>query len=220
MFNKRSFQAWGWRQANRIRTRLHDLNYFFWEATLQCNLNCKHCGSDCTKDQQFAELPASKVIEVFQDIAQHYNPRQIMVAVTGGEPLTRPDLFEVLSQIKQLGFPWGMVTNGMLVNQAVVEDCIATGMRSVSVSLDGLESAHNWLRNHDQAYHNAISALEQFVQARKFQKVEAITCVYPGNIDQLDQIYETLLELGVQSWRIFSIFPKGRAIDHQEIVLN
>lgn len=100
---------------------------------MQCNLNCRHCGSDCGKDKKFEELPAEKVLSVFKDIAKHYEPEKIMIAVTGGEPLVRTDLFDILFKISEMGFPWGMVTNGMLVNQQIVEKCAAAGMKTVSV---------------------------------------------------------------------------------------
>ncbi|MFZ5966965.1 MAG: radical SAM protein [Bacillota bacterium] len=218
--SKKRFEQWGWRQAKKIRTQIHELNYFFWEATLKCNLNCRHCGSDCTKDEKLPELPAEKVLEVFSDIAQNYKPQDIMVAVTGGEPLVRKDLFDILDDVNQLGFPWGMVTNGMLVDEKVVGKCITAGMKTVSVSLDGNAHTHNWLRKNENSYKKAINALKLFVEAEKFDTVEAITCVYPGNIDHLNELYETIQAIGIQSWRLFTIFPKGRALDDKALLMT
>jgi len=211
---------WKWQQAKKIMAETHKLNYFFWETTLKCNLNCRHCGSDCNKNEQFKELVSEKVIEVFEDIAQNYDASKIMVAVTGGEPLIRKDLFIVLQKIHELGFSWGMVTNGMLVDEDVVVKCIETGMKTVSVSIDGMEESHNWLRNNDMSYKKAINALKLFVQSGKFQVVEAITCVNEKNIDELSDMYQTLLTLGVDKWRIMSVFPKGRAEGNKELVIN
>jgi radical SAM protein with 4Fe4S-binding SPASM domain len=143
-----------------------------------------------------------------------------MVAVTGGEPLMRRDLFEVLGAVSALGFPWGMVTNGMLVTEKVVEQCLRTGMRTVAVSLDGLGESHNWLRNHGQAYARALRALRLLLAARQFEMVEAITCVHAGNVDELPRMYDFLRQLGVQGWRIFSIFPKGRAAQDGNLATN
>ncbi|HEX3043310.1 MAG TPA: radical SAM protein, partial [Bacillota bacterium] len=143
-----------------------------------------------------------------------------MVAVTGGEPLIRPDLFDVLAEVGRLKFPWGMVTNGMAVDDRVVEKCLETGMRTVVVSLDGLEESHNWLRNNPTSYQNATHALELFVSAKKFDVVEAITCVSYKNIDQLELVYQRLRDLGADSWRLFTIFPKGRANQNPELFSN
>jgi len=215
-----SFQQWAWRRAVRLRAQLHPLDYFFWEATLRCNLSCRHCGSDCTRDAQQPELTAEKVLAVFRDVAAHYDPTRITVAVTGGEPLVRRDLFPIMAKIAGLGFPWGMVTNGMLVDERVVALCAETGMRTVVVSLDGLEEAHNWLRNSPQSYTRAVNALRLFASARQFQFVEAITCVHAGNIDQLEELYQTIRGLGANGWRIFTIFPKGRATVNPEITVT
>ena len=158
--------------------------------------------------------------KLHEDIADNYDAQKIMVAVTGGEPLVRKDLFDILSEVSRMGFPWGMVTNGMLVNEEVVEKCIKSGMKTVSVSLDDLASTHNWLRNNETSFERAINALKLFEKSKSFSAVEAITCVNTTNIKQLDDIFETLKGIGVHSWRLFTIFPKGRAEINKELVLN
>jgi radical SAM enzyme (rSAM/lipoprotein system) len=219
-YSQKKIQQWGWRQSVKFSTKVHDLNYFFWETTLRCNLRCRHCGSDCGIEKEDSELPAYKVLEVFKDIAAHYNPKKIMIAVTGGEPLVREDLFDILTEVSQMGFPWGMVTNGMLVDEKTVEKCAAAGMRTVSVSLDGLEDSHNWLRNNEMSYERAVNALKLFKESGHFQSIDAITCVNSRNINELEDIYKLLSEIGIQGWRLFTIFPKGRAVSNSELVIN
>ncbi|MDP4091541.1 MAG: radical SAM protein [Bacillota bacterium] len=217
---KKKFQQWGWRQSVRFKTKVHDLSYFFWETTLGCNLKCRHCGSDCSIDKKDMELPAEKVLGVFKDIAEHNNPERIMVAVTGGEPLARKDLFEILSEVSKMGFPWGMVTNGMLVNEEVVEKCAAAGMRTVSVSLDGLWDSHNWLRNNEISFERAVNALKLFKKSGYFETIDAITCVNPKNIGDLEEVYKLLSGIGIEGWRLFTIFSKGRAEADNDLVMN
>lgn len=204
----------------RLNTKIHDLTYFFWETTLKCNLKCRHCGSDCDKDKSIENLPKEKVLQVFRDIAANYKAEDIMVAVTGGEPLVRKDLFEILSEIGGMGFPWGMVTNGMLVDENIVRKCEDAGMKTVSVSLDGIGETHNWLRNSELSYDRAINALKMFLQSGKFSVVEAITCVNSKNIDQLEDMHKILRDIGVNGWRLFTIFPKGRAKQNEMLLLN
>lgn len=211
---------WAWRNAKRFKTPLHDLTYFFWEATLRCNLSCRHCGSDCMKDEQMPELSKEKVLSVFKDIARNYDARKVMIAVTGGEPLVRGDLFDVLAEVHALGFPWGMVTNGMLVDDAVVRECTRTGMRTVVVSLDGEKESHNRLRGNPHSYERACRALSLFAQKKAFSVVEGITCVHNENVDELDAIYATLDKTGANAWRLFTIFPKGRAAHNKELVVT
>ena len=204
----------------KFNAKVHDLTYFFWETTLKCNLKCRHCGSDCDKDKILEDLPKEKVLQVFRNIAENYEAKDIMVAVTGGEPLVRKDLFEILSEISTLGFPWGMVTNGMLVDEKAVEKCVDSGMRTVSVSLDGIGETHNRMRNNELSYDRAINALKLFLKSGKFNVVEAITCVNSENINQLEDMHKILKNIGVQGWRLFTIFPKGRAEINSELILN
>lgn len=214
------WQWFGWRWLNRTRAFFHPLEYFFWEATLNCPLECRHCGSDCRKSLSHHDLPKEKVLSVFRNVAQHYSPHTIMVGVTGGEPLARHDLFEILSEVHALGFPWGMVTNGWSVTPEVVEQCRRTGMRTVSVSVDGLQDRHDWLRHREGSFARAVQALRLFVAQKTISKVEVITCVHQGNIADLPILRDFLREIGVSGWRLLTIFPKGRAELHAGIVVN
>jgi radical SAM enzyme (rSAM/lipoprotein system) len=217
---KSKIQIWGWRQGVKLNAKVHDLNYFFWETTLCCNLNCKHCGSSCGMDKKGVELTAENILKVFRNIAENYDPKKIMVAVTGGEPLLRKDLFDIMKEVSSLGFPWGMVTNGMLVDEEIVQKAFEAGMKTVSVSLDGLEASHNYLRNNDKAFNGAINALKLFKKSGYFSSVEAITCVYSKNLNELEGMYEMLKAMGIEEWRIFNIFPKGRAAFNEELLLD
>ncbi len=216
--SRNAIQQWAWRRATDLKANIHDLDYFFWETTLKCNLTCRHCGSDCTRNPQMPEISGNKVISVFKDIASHYDAKRIMVAVTGGEPLMRNDLFNILGEVSAIGFPWGMVTNGLLATEKVVDNCLQTGMRTVAISLDGLESSHNWLRNNSDAFSRTTNAIRLFLSAQRLDMVEVITCIHPGNVDELPRMYDLLRKMGVQGWRIFSIFSKGRATQQENIV--
>ncbi|HNV70520.1 MAG TPA: radical SAM protein [Candidatus Ozemobacteraceae bacterium] len=209
-----------WRQLLRLRRKAHLLDYFFWEATLRCNLACRHCGSDCLKDPRTSDLSADRVIGVFRNIAERYFPSLVMVAVMGGEPLVRPDLFEILAEVQRFGFPWGLVTNGMLVDEHIVQKCQSTGMKTVSVSIDGTSTFHNAFRGHPESYERAEQAVRLFVASRAFQVVDVITCANAENLDHLENLGHHLHALGVQSWRLFTIFPKGRATTAPHLIAS
>jgi len=101
-----------YRLHKKNQTKLHELSYLFWECTLRCNLNCLHCGSDCTQEAFTPDMLGEDFLRVLESIAPHVNPNKTMVVITGGEPLIRKDLAEVGLEIYKRGFPWGMVTNG------------------------------------------------------------------------------------------------------------
>lgn len=114
--------------------RLHDLRMLVFEVTQRCNLACRHCGSDCTRSAATPDLPPEKVLEVLREVARAYDPERITVMIGGGEPLLYEGLWELGRGIRKLGFPWGMVTNGVLWDEATPERARKAGARSLSVS--------------------------------------------------------------------------------------
>ncbi len=203
----------------RNETRMHQLNYILWESTLRCNLNCRHCGSDCKKDAAQKDMPAEDFLRAIDEITPIVNPNKTMIVFTGGEALMRKDLEEVGQELYNRGFPWGVVSNGMLFTEKRLLSLIDAGLRSVTISLDGLESAHNWLRGHPKSYEKALHALGLLTQTQHLA-YDVVTCVHSNNYEGLPQMRDKLIAMGVEAWRIFTVFPIGRAAQDQELQLN
>ena len=210
-------KRWGWVQD--LESDLHNLRYLFWESTRRCNLSCLHCGSDCGKDEGQPDLPADVVLGALSAIAGKYDAGEIMLVVTGGEPLVRPDLFEVLGQARELGFKLGMVTNGYTLTEDRARELGEIGLRSIVVSLDGPEENHDWLRNRPGSFERASRAIVA-LRAARIPIVEAITCATPRQLDRMDETYDIVRGLGATHWRVFNIFPKGRARGNADVLLD
>jgi radical SAM protein with 4Fe4S-binding SPASM domain len=208
-----------WRLFTKLETELHPLRYLFWECTRRCNLRCRHCGSDCTRESDVPELTEAQVLRVMKEIAEAYPPQKIMVVITGGEPLVRKDLLPIMAQIRALGFRLGMVTNGFALDQEKAHQLAQVGLESVVVSLDGPPQEHNWLRHNPRSYERAVGALSALLEVG-IPLVEAITCVHNDNLKTLDETFELLRDLGVRWWRLFNIFAKGRAEDDPILLLT
>ena len=119
--------------AYRAHTiKKHQLTYLFWECTLRCNLNCRHCGSDCKKEASIPDMEPSLFLKALDEIKQQVDPHTVMICITGGEPLLRNDLESVGKEITARGFPWGIVTNGMLLTSERFSSLLRAGLRSVS----------------------------------------------------------------------------------------
>lgn len=88
-----------------MKEKEYRLKTLFWEGTLRCNAFCEFCGSRCG-EVSCNEISGEKIEKVFEDIADAYNPGSIMINVTGGEPILRKDLFEVMTKASAMGFPW------------------------------------------------------------------------------------------------------------------
>ncbi|PKN47973.1 MAG: radical SAM/SPASM domain-containing protein [Deltaproteobacteria bacterium HGW-Deltaproteobacteria-17] len=212
------FQETRWGLYQKLESDLHELRYLFWETTRRCNLNCLHCGSDCGRDDSLSGMPAELVVKVLSDIAGAWDARKIMLVVSGGEPLVRPDLFPILERAHAMGFRIGMVTNGWALTPAVATRLAGVGLESIVVSLDGPRAQHDWLRNRQGAFDRAVGALRNLV-AVNIPIVEAITCVTPASLPHLEATYEIVRATGANYWRVFNIFPIGRARDNADLLL-
>lgn len=202
----------------RVQAKLHELNYFFWECTSRCNIACLHCGSDCKIIPDTPDMPGDDFIKVVKQVATKYDPSKVMIVVTGGEPLVRKDLEEVGHQLKEMGFPWGMVSNGYAMTPERFRSLRDAGLRSATISLDGLKENHDWLRGRDGSFERAVDAI-RLLANEKGMVYDVVTCVNRRNFDELDQIKALLVGMGVRRWRLFMIDPIGRAAQNPDLML-
>ncbi len=198
----------------------HKLTYLFWECTLNCNFYCKHCGSSAGDKVYKNELATEEIKKTFREIAEDYDSKKIMLAITGGEPLLRKDLFNVMGYAHNLGFEWGMVTNGSLVTKEIAEKMKETGMYSVVVSIDGIGETHDDLRQKRGAYKKAIAAVKILSNVDSIKALQITTTLNRKNFYELEQMYETFVPLGITSWRVMNIDPIGRAEQNKELLLT
>jgi radical SAM enzyme (rSAM/lipoprotein system) len=207
-----------YRQLKKQNARDHRLNYIFWECTLRCNLSCIHCGSDCLKDPGTRDMPAEDFLGAIDQVRPIVNPNETLIVMTGGEALVRKDLELVGQVLHRWGFPWGVVTNGALLTQKRLQSLVDAGLRSLTISLDGMEASHNWLRGSAKSFQKAYKAIQE---VRRYPELafDVVTCVNQKNLGELGRVKELLIDAGVREWRIFTIFPIGRAADHKELQL-
>lgn len=201
-----------------IRTQRQLLQEVFWECTLRCNLSCLHCGSDCRKDDMPKDMPYADFAKVLDEIAVEKDPSYIMIVTTGGEPLVRKDIVECGREITRKGFVWGMVSNGMLLDENKLRQLIDAGLKTIAISLDGFEEVHNWMRGNHHSFRKAVDAIRALTKSDITWDV--ITCVNSHNFPSLSQFKEFLVDLGVAHWRLFTVFPMGRATDNAELQLT
>ncbi|MCI6618845.1 MAG: TIGR04133 family radical SAM/SPASM protein [Prevotella sp.] len=199
-----------WRHLQDNLIKEHPLRQLFWETTLRCNLHCRHCGSDCRTVSGTPDMPREDFMRVLDSIARRTDPHQVFVILTGGEPLLRPDIVECGREIYSRGFPWGMVTNGLMLTSEKLKALIGAGLHALTVSLDGLEENHNWMRGHAESFSRVSRALD-LMRAEPTLAYDVVTCANARNIDELPALRDFLISKGVRSWRLFTVFPVGRA---------
>lgn len=208
-------------ELDRVRrhndAQLHPLYQLFWECTLRCNLHCLHCGSDCRQESLVPDMPAADFLRAVDEVRPHVDPHRLMVILSGGEPLMRKDIEEVGRELHRREMPWGMVSNGMLLTEERLRGLLAAGMHSMTISLDGNAVDHNWMRGNQHSHERALAAVS--LLSRTDLSWDVVTCVNRRNIQYLPEIKEMLLEAGVRAWRLFAIFPVGRARQHPDLQL-
>lgn len=207
-----------WRRHN-LKT-LHPLQQLFWESTLRCNISCRHCGSDCRSEVSTPDMPKEDFLKVIDEqILPNVNPHHLMIIISGGEPTMRQDLEQIGYELKKRELPWGMVTNGMLLTETRFRSLRQAGLLSMTISLDGFEEDHNWMRGHRLSFQNAIRTI-RLAAADKRLTWDVVTCVNRRNINYLPQLREYLWSIGVRHWRLFGIDPMGRAKEDPELLLT
>ena len=211
-------------ELERLRRKnlqqLHPLQQLFWESTLRCNVHCLHCGSDCSSNDVTPDMPAEDFLRVIdQSVTPHVDPHKVLIIISGGEPLMRKDLAQVGAALKQRGYPWGMVTNGLALTPKRFEELMQSGLRSMAISFDGMQDNHNWLRQHPLAFEGATRAIK-LAAATPSLVWDVVTCVNQRTILQLDEMREYLWSIGVRNWRLITIDPMGRAAENPELLLT
>jgi len=200
-------------------THLHELKYLFWECTQRCNLRCRHCGSDCSASAATPDMPFEDFLQAVVPLTERYGRDRITVVITGGEPLLRKDLAQCGMALRKHGFRWGVVTNGLAYTREVHGQLMAAGMGAATVSLDGFETSHNYLRCNGRSFTGAMDAID-LIAGTKRLFYDVVTCVNRRNIDELDGLKELLIGRGVKAWRLFTIAPIGRAAGQEEMQLR
>lgn len=213
------FKRFLFRIFRKNETEIHELNYLFWECTWRCNLSCRHCGSDCKAEACVPDMPFADFLKAIESLKTRYKKNNTIIAITGGEPLLRTDLADCGRTLRQHGFHWGIVTNGMLYDEARHKELVSAGMNSITVSLDGLEETHNWLRGNPQSFQRALNALKLIARTPTLN-YDVVTCVHQRNLDELPQLKETLIANGIRHWRLFTIAPIGRAAANDNLQLS
>lgn len=201
--------------------RIHPLRVLFFEITSRCNARCEHCGSSCGDFIPKDEITGDEVRKVLREIYdKNYDTRKVMLNITGGEPLLRKDLFELMAYARSLGYSWGITSNGMLIDEKIVQKMAETEMYSVSISIDGMKETHESFRKVKGSWEKIIKGLKLMMDCPTIKIVQVTTCVCKKNIDELEELYNFLVDLGIKYWRLMEVDPIGRAKDNDELLIN
>jgi len=197
-----------------VQPRLHHL---FLELTLQCNEHCFHCGSNCTS-LKGEELSLDEYRSILDQVKEDFDLNDMMLCITGGEPLLRKEFFDIMSYAHKLGFRWGMTSNATLITKDVAHKLAECGMGTISVSIDGLPETHDELRGLKGAYELAMRGIQNLIDEKAFRHVQVTTVINHRNIEELDALFDIMDKIDIDSWRVINLEPIGRALQRPDLM--
>jgi AdoMet-dependent heme synthase len=189
-----------------VDTELPALRLVAWETTRNCNLSCVHCRASATLGPYRGELNTQAAYNLLDEIASVGNP---IIILTGGEPLLRHDIFDIASYGTDQGLRMVMAVNGTLVTPQTASRMVASGIRRISVSLDGASAErHDTFRGVKGAFTGALEGIKNAKEAGlEFQINTTIT---KSNLNQIPDILSLAESLGAVAHHIFLLVPTGR----------
>lgn len=178
-----------------------------WEITGRCNLRCIHCRSSSDGSEPAREYTGPEARDLMDQIADYASP---VLVLSGGEPLLRPDCFDLARYGTAKGLRMCLATNGTLVDEGVCEEIRASGIRIVSLSLDGsTPEIHDDFRQQPGAFDGVIRAASHFrSRGIPFLINSSFT---RRNQRDIENVFRLAKELGAKAWYLFMIVPTGRA---------
>jgi len=210
-------------EAQRVASRRPDLSTLdfdqspfivIWEVTRACDLACVHCRAEAVPLRDPRELTPAEGLGLLGQIAEFGSP---LVVLTGGDPIKRPDIYEIIRHGDQLGLRMTMTPSGTpLMTHAVIDRLKVTGLARMAVSLDGpTAQVHDAFRRVHGSFDWSLDMLRYARQIGLSTQVN--TTITRFNFDHFDVMAELMTDLGIDLWSVFFLVPTGRGRPEDEI---
>lgn len=183
---------------------MYQLKSCVWEITLACPFSCKYCGSSAGGARE-KELTTQECLDVARQLAQLGCRR---VSLIGGEVFMRADWDLIVRELTRSGVRVGIVTNGFLFTEALLERMKRVHLELVGVSVDGLPAVHDKYR---QKGSFARARHAAFLLAESGIPVSVISTLHRENAEKLKELYEELVGWPVYAWQLQACSPMGNA---------
>ncbi len=193
------------------------LRLLFWETTTGCNLECSHCRRlEVSHQLSKNDLTTQQALDFIRTLPETGHP---ILVFSGGEPLMRPDIFDLAREARRIGLPTALATNGTIMGDEIARNIVDSGIRRVSISFDGPDA-----ETHDQfrgpgAFDKSVAGMRTL---RKYGiSVQINSTVARHNFRKLDQTYQLALSLGADALHMFMLVPVGCGMElPQSIMLD
>jgi len=181
----------------------------FWEVTKGCNLRCIHCRATATELSSPSDLSTHMALGIIDQIAAAANP---ILVLSGGEPLYRSDIFQLARYATNKGLRVALATNGTLVTKEVARMIVDSGVKRVSISLDGADApTHDAFRGIYGAFDAAVQGLRNLKSLG--MSVQINMTIARHNAHQLPDVLQLAKSLGADALHTFLLVPVGCGVD-------
>lgn len=182
-----------------------------WNLVRRCNLTCKHCYTTSADIDFPNELDTQQVYDVMDDLKQFGVP---VLILSGGEPLLRPDIFEISARAKEQGFYVGLSTNGTLINADNIEQIAAANYNYVGISLDGIGAVHDEFRRKEGSFDASLEAV-RLCKARGI-KVGIRFSITQDNAAELPKLLQLMDDEDIDKFYLSHLNYGGRGNRHRK----
>ena len=184
-----------------------------WESTVACNLACVHCRASAQTAPEPDELTTQEVFGLIDQLAEFSQP---IFVISGGEPLMRPDIYDIAAYGTRCGLRMAVSPNGTLLTAEAVSNLIEAGVKRISVSIDGSTAArHDAVRGVPGAFDTAMEGLARCRDAELGFQLN--TTVMRQTRDDLAAIRDLAVRIGAEAWHVFMLVPTGRGKIDDEV---
>lgn len=178
-----------------------------WEVTRSCNLACKHCRGEAHPEPYDGELTTPEAMALIDSFSATGNP---IIIFTGGEPMMRPDIYQLIEYASGRGLTCAFAPNGTLITPETARLIKNCGVERCSISIDGSDAAsHDSFRGIPGAFDASLRGIEYLKQAGVPFQIN--TTVTRDNLDNFKNIFNLCERIGAAAWHIFLLVPMGRA---------
>jgi radical SAM protein with 4Fe4S-binding SPASM domain len=184
-----------------------------WNITRKCNLKCPHCYINSTNQEPVNELSTEEAKNLIDQICEVSRP---LLILSGGEPLLRQDIYELVRFGASKGLKMGLGSNGSLIDDVAAKKLKEAGIETVSISLDSnIPKQHDEFRGVKGSWEKAVNAIKALRENGVLVQVN--TTVTQQNYDQIDDIMSLAEKLGVENFHLFFLVPTGRGVKIADI---
>ena len=181
----------------------------FWETTAGCNLACIHCRRITVADQLLPQdLTTRESFDLIDQIAEFARP---IFVLSGGEPLFRPDIFDIARHASDAGLIVALATNGTLIDADVARRIKQSGVQRVSISFDGADAPTHDIFRGPGAFDKAIAGMEHLRAIGVPYQIN--TTVARHNVDQMPETLALAKGMSAQALHLFLLVPVGCGVE-------